>query len=61
VLIVAKLSSTTGAKQRRKATEDIIPTASSGAREIRKQNIFDMAADGIDPEIAALMYDFGLC
>lgn len=31
------------------------------AREIRKQRIYDVAAEGIDPEIAALMVDFNLC
>lgn len=30
-------------------------------REIRKQRIFDITAEGIDPEIAALMVDFDLC
>ena len=30
-------------------------------REIRKQRIFDITAEGIDPEIAALMVDFDFC
>lgn len=30
-------------------------------REVRKQRIYDITAEGIDREIAALMVDFNLC